>query len=557
MLTDLNIRDFTIVDRLDLEFGPGMTALTGETGAGKSILLDALGLALGDRAAADTVRQGADKAEISVSFDLDGAEETRQWLSEHDLEADGECLIRRIIQANGRSRGYINGSPVPLTLLRELGEQLVDIHGQHEHQSLMRREIQRAILDSFADNTGLLDQLAALCRHARDRQAERRALTGDSDDQDARKDLLRYQLQELEPLQLAPEAIAELDSEHRRLANAGSLIQTSQQLVGLLYEDETSAQSMLGQAQRMLEEALGLDQSLGEAHELISNALVQLEEGVDALRRHGETMELDPARLEELEQQIGTLSDLARKHKVRAEELHAVRDGLAEELDRLENADERLQAIDRELETLGKDYATLCAQLHQRRTDAADKLGKQVTDSLKQLGMAGASFRIAVIPQEREGFNPQGSDQISFEVRTNAGQNFGPLSRIASGGELSRISLAIQVVAADSTRIPTLVFDEADVGIGGGVAEVVGMQLRKLGGSHQVLCVTHLPQVASQAHNHLQVTKTSKAQSTSTTVLELDRGARIQEIARMLGGVKITEATLNHAEEMVARAEAG
>ncbi len=557
MLTDLHIRDFTIVDRLDLEFGSGMTALTGETGAGKSILLDALGLALGDRAAADTVRKGAEKAEISVSFDLNSAADVRQWLLGHDLDADGECLIRRVIQASGRSRGYINGSPVPLTLLRELGEQLVDIHGQHEHQSLMRKDIQRSILDNFAENGALLKQVAELCRTARALQDERRTLTGDSDDQEARKDLLRYQLQELEPLQLAPEAIEELDAEHRRLANAGSLTQTSQQLVGMLYEDENSAQNILGQAQRMLEEAVTLDPSLAEAHELVTGALVQLEEGVDALRRHGEAMELDPARLDELEQQIGTLSDLARKHKVRPGTLHTVRDSLTEELDRLDNAEERLQALDGELDSLGKDYTGLCQKLHERRAGAAKTLGKQVTDSLKQLGMAGAAFRIAVTAQDAAGFSPHGRDEISFEVRTNAGQDFGPLSRIASGGELSRISLAIQVAAADSTNIPTLVFDEADVGIGGGVAEVVGTQLRTLGGSHQVLCVTHLPQVASQAHNHLQVSKTSKAQSTSTTVVELDRGARIQEIARMLGGVKITEATLTHAEEMVARADAG
>lgn len=556
MLTDLHIRDFTIVDRLTLEFGSGMTALTGETGAGKSILLDALGLALGDRAAADTVRQGADKAEISVSFDLTGTESASEWLADHDLEADGECLIRRVIQASGRSRGYINGSPVPLTLLRELGEQLVDIHGQHEHQSLMRKDIQRSILDNFADNASLLVQLGELNRKARALQDERLALTGDTGDQEARKDLLRYQLQELEPLQLAPEAIEALDAEHRRLANAGSLTQTSQQLVGMLYEDEGSAQNMLGQAQRMLEEALALDPSLAEAHELLTGALVQLEEGVDALRRHGEAMELDPARLDELEQQIGTLSDLARKHKVRPEALHTVREALTDELDRLENAEERLQALDRELDALAQQYAAACQKLRKRRQSAADALGKQVTDSLKQLGMAGASFRIAVSAQEPKDFSPHGADQISFEVKTNAGQNFGPLSRIASGGELSRISLAIQVAAADSTDIPTLVFDEADVGIGGGVAEVVGMQLRTLGASHQVLCVTHLPQVASQAHNHLQVSKTSKATSTSTTVAELDRGARIQEIARMLGGVEITEATLNHAEEMVSRAEA-
>ncbi len=557
MLSHLHIRDFTIVQKLDLDFGQGMTALTGETGAGKSILLDALGLALGDRAAADAVRIGADKAEISVSFDLHGMADVQAWLTEQDLDADEECIIRRVIQANGRSKGYINGSPAPMALLRELGEQLVDIHGQHEHQSLMKRDVQRAILDAYGDNQALLDKLGTLVEQARGLEQERRDLTGGTEDQEARKELLRYQVSELEAVQLSPEAIAELENEHKRLANAGSLIQSAQQLVDMLYEGEPSAQGMLAHAQRELESHLDVDSVFAEVHEMVGNALVQLEEGVDTLRRHADDMDLDPARLDELEQQLATLSDLARKHHVRPEELHTVRDRLGEELAQLENADTRLLEIDRELHTLKQQYDRLAGELGERRRKAGDALAAQVTASLKDLGMAGCGFRVALTASENDGFHRYGGDRITFEIRTNAGQAFGPLSRIASGGELSRISLAIQVAAAGSTYIPTLVFDEADSGIGGGVAEVVGVKLRELGRSHQVLCVTHLPQVASQAHHHLQVAKKKGSETTSTSVTPLDRQSRIQEVARMLGGMKITDATLTHAEEMVSRAEAG
>ncbi|MCH8506089.1 MAG: DNA repair protein RecN [Ectothiorhodospiraceae bacterium] len=557
MLSHLHIRDFTIVRKLDLEFGQGMTALTGETGAGKSILLDALGLALGDRAAADTVRTGAEKAEICVTFDLTGLDDLQQWLVEHDLDADDDCIIRRVIQANGRSKGYINGSPAPMALLRDLGEQLVDIHGQHEHQSLMKREMQRALLDTYGDNEALLEQVRRITEQARGLEEERRALTGGTDDQEARKELLRYQVAELEALQLEPESIAELEAEHRRLANAGSLIQSAQQLVEMLYEGDPSAQGMLAHAQRELENHLEVDRVFAEVHEMISNALVQLEEGVDTLRRHADGMDIDPARLDELEQQLATLSDLARKHHVRPEELHGIRDQLGAELADLENADSRLLEIDRELQTLKQTYDALAGELTERRRKAGEALAAQVTASLKELGMAGCGFRVGLSAAEGTGFLRYGREQVTFEIRTNAGQPFGPLARIASGGELSRISLAIQVAAADSTHIPTLVFDEADAGIGGGVAEVVGMKLRQLGRSHQVLCVTHLPQVASQAHHHLQVSKSKGGETTSTSVTALDRESRVQEVARMLGGMEITNATLNHAEEMVARAEAG
>ncbi|MEX0732946.1 MAG: DNA repair protein RecN [Aquisalimonadaceae bacterium] len=555
MLTHLHIRDFTLVDRLDLDIAPGMTALTGETGAGKSILLDALGLTLGDRADTDTVRRGSERAEVTVSFSIDALPEVDAWLREHDLDDDGECLLRRVVHANGRSKGFINGRPVPLQLLRELGEQLVDIHGQHEHQSLMKREIQRAVLDAFGNCQDAVGRVRDLHDRILDIDREMSALGGGHEDTDARRDLLSYQVKELEGLDLEQMAITALEDEHRRLANAGDLLENAQQLLQMLHEDDGSAQSILGQAQRSLEAFAGVDPVFGEVLDLIAGSLVQLEEGVDTLRRHADAMDLNPERLAEVEQQISHLTDLARKHRCRPEELSEVRDRLQDELTRLEHAGEHLEQLDRDRAETAEHYRSAAAALTARRNEAAENLARLVTEQLSDLGMAGAAFRIDLTPLERPDTTAHGLDQITFEVRTNAGQPFGPLSRIASGGELSRISLAIQVAAADSTHIPTLIFDEADSGIGGGVAEVVGRQLRTLGRSHQVLCVTHLPQVAAQAHHHLKVSKQMETDSTRSQVSPMGSEERVREIARMLGGVEITDTTLEHAGEMVSRAQ--
>lgn len=555
MLMHLHIRNFTLVDRLDLDVSPGMTALTGETGAGKSILLDALGLTLGDRADTDTVRTGAERAEVTVNFSIGSLPTVGSWLQEHDLDDEGECLLRRVVHANGRSRGFINGRPVPLQLLRELGEQLVDIHGQHEHQSLMKRDIQRAVLDAFANSEPYLSKVRDL--HVRianiDREIE--ALSGGHEDADTRRDLLSYQVQELDGLDLTADAIGALEEEHRRLANAGNLLETSQQLLQILYEDDGSAQSILGQAQRSLESVASVDHVFSEVLDLVASSLVQLEEGVDTLRRHADSIDLDPERLAEVEQNISRLTDLARKHHCRPEELGETRDRLQAELDRLEHAGENLEKLAGARTEALTLYRAAAAELSSHRRSVAETLGDMVTEQLSDLGMGGAAFRIALKPMERQETTPHGLDQVSFEVRTNAGQAFGPLNRIASGGELSRISLAIQVAAADSTDIPTLIFDEADSGIGGGVAEVVGRQLRALGRSHQVLCVTHLPQVAAQAHNHFKVSKHTETDSTRSDVSPMAEDERVREIARMLGGVEITDTTLEHAGEMVSRAQ--
>ncbi|WP_290651504.1 DNA repair protein RecN [Aquisalimonas sp.] len=555
MLNHLHVRDFAIVDELELDFGSGMTTLTGETGAGKSILLDALGLALGDRASAESIRPGAERAEVIAAFDIEALPECQTWLAQRELDDDGECLLRRVIQSTGRSRAFINGRPVPLQHLRDLGEYLVDIHGQHEHQSLMRRDIQRMIVDNHAGNGELAAEVGRLFKDLQECERAMQHLQGGFEDQDARRDLLDYQTQELAALDLSAEALEALNTEHRRLAHAGTLAETSQRLLQCLYEDEHSAQTIIGQAIRELDGLLDKDPALAEMHEQLTGAQAQMEDAVDGLRNYADGLELDPGRLTEVEERISTLSDLARKHHVREEELAEVYDRLRRELDDLEHSGERLAELRQQHQRLTEAYRATAQRLHAARRAAAEELAQGVTAQLAELSMGGAAFHIDISARDNATPTPHGLDDVNFQVRTNAGQPFGPLNRIASGGELSRLSLAIQVAAAGTTHIPTLIFDEADAGIGGGVAEVVGRQLRALGQHHQVLCVTHLPQVASQAHHHMQVHKRTANNSTATTVTPLARKERIQEVARMLGGMELTQATVEHATEMVQKAE--
>lgn len=551
MLSHIHIRNFTIVEALELEFDEGMSALTGETGAGKSILLDALGLCLGDRAEADTIRPGADRAEITAVFRIDDDSDAARWLGEKELVADGDCLLRRVIQPNGRSRGFINGTPVPLQLLRELGECLVDIHGQHAHQSLFRRDAQREALDGFGNHEAELAELGQQFQRLSAIEAEIRALDGGQDDYQNRMDLLRFQVDELSALQLTAESIAELDSEQRRLAAAGDLLATTQQTLALLYEEEGSVQQALSHAVADLQRLLKADPALTEAYELLSSALIQLEEGNNSLRRYAEGLELDPERLAWLEEQIGLLNDLARKHRVRVADLPERLDALTAELAQLENAEERLATLRQELVQADQAYRAAAKALSKARQQAGAALTERVTSFIHELGMPGAQFAVNVALSTDGKPARHGLDSVEFLVRTNPGQSMGPLNRIASGGELSRIGLAIQVATAKTGRIPTLIFDEADVGIGGAIAEVVGRQLRQLGSDRQVLCVTHLPQVAAQAHHHFQVSKHATGEHTYTQVRPLNPEERVEEIARMLGGVEITTQTLGHAREML------
>ncbi|SCZ49541.1 DNA repair protein RecN [Thiohalomonas denitrificans] len=552
MLTHLHIRDFAIVDQLELEFQSGMTVLTGETGAGKSILLDALGLTLGDRADSSFVRHGAERAEIIASFDVAGQALIADWLGGHQLEGEGgECLIRRTVGADGRSRGYINGRPAPVQLLKELGEQLVDIHGQHAHQYLLRRNAQRQTLDAFA---GLADAAANVTAAYQDWRAvsgERETLSQERQDREARLELLRYQIEELEALDLSEKELADLDDEHHRLANVTRLQEGAQSAILALSEDEQlAAVGVLERIAAELSQLAGYDSELESVAELINGAAIQAGEAAGELRRYLEKLDIDPERLAEVEQRLDTLQDLARKHRCRPDQLPEFLEAARQERDGLEASETRLDDLDQQLEKTLAQYRKLAGNLSRKRCQAAEKLAKQVTVNMQELGMKGGHFEVEITTTGDEPA-PYGHDQVQFLVTANPGQPAQPLQKVASGGELSRISLAIQVITAGREGIPTLIFDEVDVGVGGGVAEIVGRQLHALGEDRQVLCVTHQPQVASQGHQHLRIAKQTRGGTTRTRVEPLSDGERVEELARMLGGIAITDQTRSHAREML------
>jgi DNA repair protein RecN (Recombination protein N) len=557
MLTRIHIRDFAIIDELELELGPGMSVLTGETGAGKSILIDALGLVLGDRAASNTIRDGADKAEITLALDIRQLALAQQWLSEHDLETGDECLLRRVITRDGRSRAYINGSPAPLQLIRQFGEMLVDIHGQHEHQSLLRSETQREVLDAHGGNGGRLARLNECYREFRALKKQLEMLTTQGREREDRMDLLRFHVQELKQLTLGADEFDALDEEHRRLAHAGSLRDASLAAYLALYEaDEDALDTHMGRIIGELETLRGLDSKLSEPIALLSEARAQLREAANGLRHYADSLDVDPQRLAWVEARLAAIHDMARKHRLAPAQLPDRLAELEAELDALESPELDLEGTRARLEEVENDYLSIAQAIHAARAATAIELSSAVTGAMQALGMAGGRFEITVEFIDEDSPSPYGLDRIEFQVSANPGQPIKPLQKVASGGELSRISLAIQIIAARSMRIPTLIFDEVDAGIGGAVAEVIGRQLRTLGERRQVLCVTHLPQVAAQAHHHYQVNKHTHKQTTRTYAIALETHARVEEIARMLGGLELTDKTRAHAQEMIGRAQA-
>ena len=557
MLNHIHIWNFAIVEKLDIEFAVGLTVLTGETGAGKSILLDALNLALGDRADTSVIRHGHDKAEVSVTFSLHDAPAANAWLAEHEMQSEDECIIRRTIHRNSGSKAFINGIPATVQQLRELGEMLVDLHGQHEHQSLLQRDIQRQLLDDYAGDKALLRVVSDYFHHWQALQDNYERLSAASKDRDSRLELLRFQVQELEALNLQTGEAEELETEHKRLANASRLLQTAQRASELLEEDETaSVSAALTQCHTEITDTARLDDRLHPIAELLNNALIQVQETISELRHYADNLELDPARLKEIEQRIEDVHNLSRKHRVEAEELVALLPRLQEECDELEQADIRLDGLRKQIDTAKQDYLKATIKLSTLRKKTAKLLTDKITDAMQGLSLQGGKFEVSLetLPESR--WNAQGCESVEFLVSANPGQPLKPLVKVASGGELSRISLAIQVITAQAARIPTLVFDEVDVGIGGRVAEIVGLQLRGLGQHRQVMCVTHLPQVAALGHHHLQVSKQTGKDTTITEIKQLDNTQRIDEVARMLGGIEITEQTLSHAKEMIERAQA-
>ena len=550
MLTHLQIRDFVIVDHLELEFSAGMIAITGETGAGKSIMVDALGLLLGDRAENSIIKQGSERAEISASFDISQLPDVQQWLTENDLDLDGDCHLRRLISNNGRSRAYINGISQPLQALKTLGELLVDIHSQHEHQSLLKRELQRQLLDNYSNNQAIVAELVEHYRAWSKLQQRLDELDRDDGERDARIDLLKFQIQELETLALGENELAELEIEHKRLANAGRLLDGCQHTLTQLYEDEEcSLHDAISGILSELESLHSLDEAFKVPLELLNSAQIQIEEASNELRRYLRDIELDPARLDWVEQRLADIYQLARKHRLEPDALPARLSTLQTELAAIDNAEFDREALAAQIETSTKAYYHCAEVLTARRREAAAGLGDKVSAAMQDLGMPGGSFQVALESLAKA--TAHGLENIEFLVSANPGQTLRALNKVASGGELSRISLAIQVIAANSTQTNTLIFDEVDSGIGGGVAEIVGQQLRRLSTSHQVLCVTHLAQVAAQAHRQFKVQKQNIDDSTQTQVLTLDDKQRTEEIARMLGGLKLTKKTLAHAREMI------
>lgn len=555
MLSHLHISDFTIVQSLNLELRDGFVVLTGETGAGKSVVIDALSLVLGARAEAGVIRQGCERAEISASFTLKPDSDAALWLKENELFEDGECTVRRIIYTDKPTKGFINGRPVPMQMLRELGDRLVDIHGQHEHQSLLKRDAQRQILDSYCELDAEVGQIETLYREIQALEQRLTSLQTQSADRSARIELLQYQVQELEALALEENEIPKLEEEHTRLANGATLLGGVQSVALTLYDNEDGTVSQLvGHCVQKLESLSDHDPNLGEIASLLNEAVIQVDEAASQLHHYLDRLELDPARLQWLDQRIAAIHDLSRKHHVDQGELLNVLQRLKTELEDIEDFDVNLAKLEEERVQKLARYHELAERISEGRRSGGDRLAHTVTEHMQELGMPGGKFEISLAPLPEGELGAHGKERIEYLVSANPGQAPKPLTKVASGGELSRISLALQVVAAEIGKVPTLIFDEVDVGIGGRVAEIVGLQLSQLGKNRQVLCITHLAQVAAQGDSHLQVQKVTDGNSTSTTLQLLTAAERVSEIARMIGGVEISEQTLAHAEDMLSRA---
>jgi DNA repair protein RecN (Recombination protein N) len=553
MLTSLFIRDFAIVPRLELALEPGLTVLTGETGAGKSILVDALMLALGARADSDHIRQDAESTEVTAGFDLPARHPAAAWLGEHELRDDDACVVRRLVYRSRPTKAFINGRAVTMQSLREFGDRVVDIYGQHEHQSLLRRESQRQIVDDYAGVSDVIMELGRLYQEHKALQSRLSALTTESSARLHEIDLLRFQTGELHEAALQTGEFAELEQEHARLAHASELRQGIEACSEALSEaEDKAATQIIAHCIGQLEALLEYEPRLTGVVNFLNQAAIEIDEASNELRQLSDRVDLDPGRLVEVETRMRTLLDLARKHQCEPGQLVEVHQQLADKLADLEDTGVSVEQLERSIAESRDRYAATADIASERRRQAASRLADEVTKHMQELGMKGGRFDILVTTRDRNEPTRFGFDDIEFQVSANPGQPLRPLTKVASGGELSRISLAIQVVAAAVGRVPTLIFDEVDVGIGGRVAEIVGKKLRALGEARQVLCITHLAQVAAQGTHHLHVQKHDR-KGVRVSIDGLDDEQRVQEIARMLGGLKITDQTLAHAESMLDR----
>ncbi len=555
MLRHIHVRNFAIIDSVHLELDSGLTVMTGETGAGKSILVDALGLLLGDRAGAEAIRPGAERAELEALFSLENSAEAQARLKELDLDDEsGECLLRRVIAREGASRAYINGRVVNLATLRELGGLLVDIHGQHEHQHMLRASVQRELLDTYATHDILLNAVREAYAAWKTTSDALEALRQSDANRQDRLDLLQHQLGELSALRLTADEWPQLESEHRRLAQAGKLITLTHGALHILdegHDEQRSLNSLLAQITHQLSQASGDDAALNPTVELLQQSEILLAEATASLQGYVNDLELDPERLHQLETRLSALHDAARKYRVRPEALHTHQQNLQDEQAALEHSGASLDELSAERVRLETLYRQAAGELSASRQQAAARLSASVTAAIRGLGMPHAQFELRIQHDPQASFSAHGLDSVEALVTTNPGQPLQALNKVASGGELSRISLALRVQTAAQGEVGTLIFDEVDTGIGGGVAEVVGRLLADLGRERQVLCVTHLPQVAAQGHHHLNVHKQQDASSTRTLLTPLTPVQRIDELARMIGGVNISAQTRKLAQEML------
>lgn len=552
MLTHLSIRNFAVVKSLDIDFKQGMTAITGETGAGKSISVDALGLCLGDRADSGMVRTGADKAEVTAGFDVSQLPLAYEWLNEHELADNQEVLIRRIISSEGRSKAFINGSPVPLQQLKNLGQYLLSIHGQHAHQQILKPEQQLNLIDQYAEHNALLQKTSDSYQHLRAQQKHYQSLLENQQQRDDRRQLLSYQIIELDDFALTENEFSELELEHKKLSHSQTLLEQSQISFHQLYEAEDfNALSAVQSSIDRLTELEQHDPSLSPIISLLSEASIQIDEAATELRAYCEQLEIDPMRMQNVEARYSQALDLARKHNIQAEQLYTFHQDLSQEFQDLLKDDNLLDGLKDQLHTLEQDYRKLAKALSQSRQKAAKSFAKQVEQHIHKMNMAEATFKVEVDFDEQGTPHKFGLDGIRFMVSTNKGQAQDKLEKVVSGGELSRIGLAIQVISSSNNQIATMIFDEVDTGISGSTASVVGELLRSLGETTQVICVTHLPQVAARAHNQMFVTKFSDKQTTETHMINLQESERIEELARLLAGDTLTESALANARELL------
>ena len=554
MLAHLSVNNFAIVKSLQLELSQGMTSITGETGAGKSIAIDALGLCLGGRAEAGMVRQGEEKTEVSAAFLLDNNLLATRWLEDNDLLDGNECILRRTINKDGRSRAFINGSPVPLSQLRSLAQLLINIHGQHAHHQLMKSDHQMAMLDQYAGHLNLLKNTRNAYQHWRQADNSLKKITENSQQNQAQKQLLEYQIKELNDLSITEDEFVTLEQEHKRLSNSGELASTCQHAIELIYEgEEVNALSVLQLANSALIQLSELDSKLAELPNMVAEATIQIEEVNNELRHYLDSIDMDPARMAFVESRFSKIISIARKHNVMPEELYQHHQDLLSQIEALDCSEEKLEELAKNVELQYHAFLSTAEKLTKSRRRYAKELNKLISQSMHELSMEKAKFCIDINAEVAHP-SPLGMDSVCFLVSTNPGQPLQPIAKVASGGELSRISLAIQVITAQKVETPSLIFDEVDVGISGPTAAVVGRMLRTLGQSTQVLCVTHLPQVAGCGHQQLFVAKATKAGKTETKMYSLNTDERITELARLLGGSEITPSTLANAKELLVAA---